>query len=884
MLPLSDISAAIRWWAVLLGLGAAAVPLTFYVLGRLPDRGYAFSKMIGLLIVSYILWMAGSLGFLGNNLGGIFFALFVLAGLSFWASRVLSNQKTETQDEVEATPVSWIRANWRYVLLCELVFAAIFALWVWIRAQNPAITATEKPMEFAFLNSASRSPGFPLLDPWLSGFGISYYYFGYVMTSVISRLAAVPEQIGFNLAIAWLAAGAALGSFGLVYNLIAAGKTAIRRNAIILGLVAAIAIPFAGNMETLFEVLYGNGVGSDAVWEWLDIRDLDPPVENLETPRYETSSWWWWRSSRVIHEYNLSGQAEEGLEPIAEFPGFSFVLGDLHPHVLALPFAFLSLALAFAWWLRSDFPELDFRQWFKGVSPRSQFSQLGKGDYAFIGFTALILGGLSFLNTWDVLIHLFVVLAAFVLARWRLLGRWNNSVLTQAITLGFLLVIFSILLYLPFYIGFRSQAGPPFLLPMTMQPTRLTHFLIIFGMPLISIFMLVGALLLKTMRRKNNSMSGRLRTKSGLTAGFGLVGILLILMLFLGWVIALNPEGAGQINNLAQNLQIELSELPDDASLLFRLGWATRSIAAITPAILVSRVSSPALILLLVLLLASIIILLIRILSDRQDEIDGVSSSMAMGALPFALLLVGTGVLLTLGPEFVYLKDNFGQRLNTIFKFYYQAWVLFGIAALFGLDYLLRHFRASGIFTVGVYGLMLLAALLFPFYAIPSRSVEYRGPIAAEDRRPATLDGLAYLARSNPNEYDAIIWLRENLEGTPTILEEVGDQYSYSGRVSANTGLPTILGWPGHELQWRGNTPEPGERQSAVEIMYGGDNWPETAELLKRYGINYVFLGWPEKTKYDPRAQEKFDQNLELVYRNDDVAIYRWQPPGPGEG
>ncbi len=61
--------------------------------------------------------------------------------------------------------------------------------------------------------------------------------------------------------------------------------------------------------------------------------------------------------------------------------------------------------------------------------------------------------------------------------------------------------------------------------------------------------------------------------------------------------------------------------------------------------------------------------------------------------LPFALLLVLTAVLLTLGPEFVYLKDNFGQRLNTIFKFYYQAWVLFGITALYGLDYLLRNWN-----------------------------------------------------------------------------------------------------------------------------------------------------------------------------------------------
>ena len=177
-MPLTDTLAALRWWAVLLLLGTAVVPLSFVLLRPLPDRGYAFVKMIGLLLVSYLFWILGSLGFLQNNVGGILFALALVVALSAWAYQ-----------QNGASLRQWLRGSWRYVLLTELVFLTIFALWVWVRAQNPAIVATEKPMEFAFLNAVGRSPTFPPHDPWLSGFAISYYYFGYVMTSVIARLA-----------------------------------------------------------------------------------------------------------------------------------------------------------------------------------------------------------------------------------------------------------------------------------------------------------------------------------------------------------------------------------------------------------------------------------------------------------------------------------------------------------------------------------------------------------------------------------------------------------------------------------------------------------------------------------------------------------------------
>ncbi|HFQ92768.1 MAG TPA: hypothetical protein ENK32_02070, partial [Anaerolineae bacterium] len=469
MLPFNELFAAIKWWLALLVLGAAVLPLTFTLLKRLPDRGYAFVKMVGLLLVSYLFWLLGSLGFVGNNLGGILVGLLAAVLLSYLAYR---------RDGAELR--GWLRQNWRQVLLTELVFAVAFAFWVWARSQNPAIAATEKPMEFAFLNSAGRSPAFPPYDPWLSGFGISYYYFGYVMVSLLARLTAVPEAIAFNLGVAWLFAGTAVGAFGLTYNLIAVYREEahphIQRWAITLGIVAAMAIPLIGNMQVVMEALHGWDVGSPQFWAWLDVRDVNNPPDPAAGPRFEGGNWWWWRSSRVINEYNLAGQQIDP-EPIAEFPGFSFILGDMHPHVLALPFAFLSLAVAFVWWRDGDrLAVIGDRYSVEGNQPtdhrlpitdyRLPFTvyRLPFTDYhfsiqwPFFLFTILILGGLSFLNTWDVLIHLFVVAGAYFLAQWRR-EELRGQIWTRTILLSVFLVVPAILFYLPFYLSFHSQAG-----------------------------------------------------------------------------------------------------------------------------------------------------------------------------------------------------------------------------------------------------------------------------------------------------------------------------------------------------------------------------------------------------------------------------------------
>ncbi|WP_374687632.1 DUF2298 domain-containing protein, partial [Promineifilum sp.] len=612
---MTDILAAVRWWAALTLLGLVAWPLVYSVLRPLPDRGYAFVKMAGLLLVSYVFWLGGTLGFAANNAGGILLALLVVGGASLLAYR--------RRAPGDAPLADWLRAHRTEVIVTELLFAAVFALWVWVRAQNPSITATEKPMEFAFLNGVGRSAAFPPLDPWLSGYSISYYYFGYVMTSLLARLAFVPESVAFNLAIAWLVAGTAVGAYGVVFNLIAsrrelgdqvgageqgrggAGERRVLQRGMLLGLVAAAAVPIAGNLQIGLEVLHGNGVGSAGLWAWLDVRDINtPPADASGTPRYETSEWWWWRTSRVIHEYHLSGRAEEGLEPIVEIPAFSFVLGDMHPHVLALPFAFLSLGVALAWWLRLANEERrttsDERRAPGLVEAiRQPLHQIGMPLWL---LTAVVLGGLSFLNTWDVLIHLFVVMGVYFLAEWyrdlsgrRTPGRSIWSLLGRALLVGMSLGVVAGLLYLPFYLGFRSQAGPPFLLPMLMQPTRLAHYLIIFGMPL-----LVIVTFLVTLASQQRFRHWRL----GLGVAAGVVVGLLLLMLLLLWIVASSASSAGTVINLAGELGRELPARPDA---LIAPGWGLSAMVAVLPAWFAARLVGPWLTLLLAGLLALVV-------------------------------------------------------------------------------------------------------------------------------------------------------------------------------------------------------------------------------------------------------------------------------------
>ena len=173
------------WWLVLELIGVLALPLALRVLRHLPTRGLGFAKQIGLLLSAYLLWALLSVGILRDTTACAAFALALVGGASGYLL-------IRHGDEL----LSALRQRWRFLVAVEVLFLVAMVAFGLFRAYNPDIAATEKPMEFAFINGILRSPTFPPRDPWLSGFSISYYYFGYVMSAMLTRLSGLPSKIG----------------------------------------------------------------------------------------------------------------------------------------------------------------------------------------------------------------------------------------------------------------------------------------------------------------------------------------------------------------------------------------------------------------------------------------------------------------------------------------------------------------------------------------------------------------------------------------------------------------------------------------------------------------------------------------------------------------
>ena len=163
-------------------------PLVFRLFPALTDRGYTLARAVGLLLWGWLFWMLASLGVLRNDLGGLLFALLLVMAISVWS---IVNRKSEI--------VNFLKANLRLIVITEILFLLAFAFMAFVRASNPEATGTEKPMELAFINAILRSPTFPPNDPWMSGYSISYYHFGYILTAMLARLTGVSGNLAFNL-------------------------------------------------------------------------------------------------------------------------------------------------------------------------------------------------------------------------------------------------------------------------------------------------------------------------------------------------------------------------------------------------------------------------------------------------------------------------------------------------------------------------------------------------------------------------------------------------------------------------------------------------------------------------------------------------------------
>lgn len=850
---------ALLWYFTITLIGWITFPLVYRLLPALVDRGYAFTRTVGLLLWAYAFWLLASLGILRNDLGGLLFSVLLLIALSGWALRSVSLEEM----------ADWLRKQRSLVLVVEILFLVAFAFMGLVRAANPEILGTEKPMELAFINAILNSPEFPPHDPWLSGYAISYYYFGYVMVAMLAKLTGTPGGVAFNLGVTLVFALSAVGSYGLVYNLLSFRSTRLPRRQmdssgraaqakstfLSLALLGPIFVLLIGNLEGFLEVLHARGLFwqstptgelTSPFWKWLDMRELSSPPQ-------QPFSWtpsrylWWWRASRVVQDYDF---AENWKEVIDEFPAFSYLLADLHPHVLAMPFAFLAMGLALNLFLGGGEGRLSWLQRGLGERVESWLSLEINPPVFLLG--AVCLGGLAFLNTWDFPFYVALFAGAFALVRMRQVGTGWGVGISEFFRLTIALVVTGIILYLPFYIGFSSQAGG--VLPNLVYPTRGTHLWVMFAPLLLPLFAFLY------FRWIHSSGLGFLK---GGALALSLTLLLWLLSILLTVGIAMLPE--------VNNLFLGSLSAPDYGNLLAES--------------LVRRIRSPGGWLTLLILLAMTLGLMLKAVGEKKIE-ENVEGSRALSNresaqdVPqslspniFVLLLILLGTLLVLGPEFLYLRDLFGWRINTIFKFYYQAWLLWAVAAAYASSILLLIPRRPwNLIYRGVLILIMMAGMTYTSLGLWTKTNAFKPAMGL------TLDGTAYLLNQSPNEMSAIAWLSAAPAGV--VAEAVGGSYSIYGRVSTLSGQPTVLGWDFHETQWRGSSLLLGTRQNDIQRLYCTRDWNEAQQIINLYNIRYIFLGNLERSDFTPANcpgglnDVKFIRNLAVAFQQGEVTVY----------
>lgn len=900
------------WWLAVAVIGWASLPLVRMLFPNLRDGGIAFLRPLGLLVAGYAYWLGVTLGLVPNNRAGAYAVLILLV---IGAVALASTQRSELAD--------LLRRRRRLVIGYEVMLLVVFVAWALYRAYTPTIEPAggEKFMEMAFINAILKSPTFPPLDPWLSGFAISYYYFGYVQSALLILLTGIESSVAFNLIIPMTLAMTVVAAFGLGYDLVGFSQRSTRVSRLLSGGLTALLLPLTSSLAGLLEVGFLQGWGPARFYQWLDVKQLTPQPGSCGEvgSGFASGAWvptrhiWWWRGSRIIQD--------NCREVIHEFPYFSFMLGDVHPHVMALPTVVTVMALALAVLAGLLDGNADRVPW----SPRRLLM-------------AGVVGALGFMNTWDLPTFGLLVVVAYglrvavrrasevlspppltdivtfvaslagaavlagkmapaVLAALRGVPAEQQAVearllLAAALVLAFGAVVYmvwtravagsplarraidlgrfavwlavpAVLLYLPFYIGLSSQASG---IGMVDVRSRLPQWLVHFGILLFFAVSLIIAYL--------GVLGTRLRSVGRLV----LVATAVVALgsaLLQAWTALVTGVVAGLAAALALEIwdraagEVDEAPVPLERSADVELEEAQQREATGEPV----DAQQP------------------TALQPAEPEMSGASAAVgddtlrslagsppSPSGLPvapvFALTCVALAMALVLATEFVFLRDLFGTRMNTVFKVYYQAWVLLAVGGGYAGYAVWRKGHRAAAYAWTVLAVALVAAgLVYTALSIYTRT-ERLTP------RRVTLDGLASWETQYPDDLEAARWLRDNAPRGATILEAYGGGYVHEGRMSMATGLSAVLGWEGHEHQWRGTRENIDPRKVDIERMYKTTDETLWRDLIDRYGVDYVVVGDPERATFTISAadEERYRRLMVPVFETQSGRLTIYEP------
>jgi YYY domain-containing protein len=839
--------AVLAWYFSVFLLGVIVYPLLRLALPGLHDRGYPLARTAGLLLLSYLVWLAGSvrIPFSVNTIGA------VMLGLTLFSAYLVFRQKQEIAQELQE------RRN--YFLIIEGLALAFFLAFLLVRLGNPDLwhpwKGGEKPMDFSYFNAVLKSTSFPPYDPWYAGGYLNYYYYGFVLVGSLVKFLGIVPAVAYNLILPTLFSLIALGAFSIAWNLAhaaSARRAGVGSGAIspyIPALAASFGVAVLGNQGTIRMIYQG-------------FQRLAAPAGNIESGNIlERLAWavqgflrvlagehlpysigdWYWIPSRAI-------PAPGDVEPITEFPYFTLLYADLHAHLLALPLTLLALAMIVA-------VVLGQARWRNAA-----------GALSWLGLAALSIGVLRPTNTWDFPTYLALGITAILYAfsryyrpsqqamvRLPFLAQISTPVLRWLAALGSaaLLVLLCFLFFEPYARWY--VLGYTHIDLWLGTHTPLKSYLVHWGLFLLLILSWMGWETRDWLAKTPVSALRRLAPHA-LTIQ---VLLALLLLVIVGLTLFGPLVGGERLREIAYSRGLSsldpLAFLYDPAakSLVVHIAWFVVPLAA----------------------WAGLLLL-------RRDQPD---------AKRIVLFLVGSGLVLTLMVEVIVLRGDIG-RMNTVFKFYLQVWTLFAISAAAALGWVIPalpdwHPLARRAWQISLAILVMGAAM----YTLMATTAKVQDRMA--EQAPHTLDGLAYMRYATyvdewgqmdlGQDERAIRWLQENAAGSPVIVEaNLRALYRWGSRFSINTGLPGVVGWEWHQQQQRAAMPGSwvSERIAEVDNFYTTVDLQQVVAFLRKYNVRYIIVGQQERGKYPGPGLEKFEAAdgalWREVYREGDTVIY----------
>ncbi len=720
-------------------------------------------------------------------------------------------------------------------------------------------------MEFAYLNAVIRSTTFPPFDPWHAGGFMNYYYFGWVMIGTLIKLTGIVPWVAYNLAVPTLFALTGAGAFSVAFSLADGDRATefpgeeaptggLRIGSLLAGLAGVFFVTIIGNLgnaKLLFDQIAQHSsagvAGTGIVAGLLNFLSGAVAVVSGKSPLQFPNDWWFWNASRVIPD------------TINEFPFFTFTYADLHAHMIALPLTLLALAAAVAlvrladskWQIADGEWQIADGEW---QIANSKWQTVQDHQPSAISHQPSVIGPEP--SPWHIALAdlLPIVLLGFVLGALRATNTWDFPTYTLA-GLAALVLIEAVR---------RSRMGWP---EVSADESPLLARLAFLFRAVVAVIwravILVGVATVTFYPFTKYYATAYAGVEMYKDARTTIPDFLIVHGFFLTLAVIWL---AGELH-----AQIREREMP---------GWLPALLPWIVAAALV-LVGAGWLLHVRVWLIAMPLLALALVLALGRD-------------LPptrrYALVLLALALAIVMGVELVRQKDDIG-RMNTVFKFYLQAWTLFGVTAAYGLaTWAPRALSWRPVWrrlAWGVTAVLLVLVMLYPPFAARAK---VRDRFSAE-ASPRGLDGMAYMdnAVQIENGLDvqladdkaAMQWLLQNVQGSPVILEAQIPEYRWGSRFSVYTGLPTVQGWNWHQRQQRSVVPsiDVERRVNHVQEIYNTPDPLRAHSLIDLYGVRYIVVGGLERAYYAPEGLAKFDVlvqqgMLEPVYQGGAVTIY----------